>query len=435
MASTEQREAPEDNEATAAFTPLAADEVNKYTTGRMLISALGLRTLYHESLQNRFERYVISASEVARELEPGRADLHTKIREAIFRIGGYQTWSDIQRSMDVVGKATAFVFTIATLSTVSGAVFYADGPFWHRVLYALITWVSACVVIVIAMLASEIRTPTSPTARALLGSLGLSAFMMAGWLLSRWQSTWGTGMSSGVVIGAVSLFALGILFHIGRALVHRAYHVSWTRWTDDEIIETLASLHWSLNNEPEPHCLKLAASELEHVATCIERFLPRYLNRYLGPDSISLLRRSHGDFAEIAAGARALANECLLPKKTTRTSTSDKLARLLVAAAQGRWGEWERGQPDVTERSTRWWSWISGILRFSLAVLPIVLVALAALYLHQTDPRSPLLKAEVLAPVLVATFGFFTTVLTSGLTAGAKKTDDHGTSFRIRHKP
>ncbi|WP_125591923.1 hypothetical protein [Amycolatopsis balhimycina] len=418
----------------AELPPVTDEVLISYAKGRFLMSALGLRWTYYRLLREKSDRDVQAASTVTRSLKPGDPELLLdRIRDSTLRVGGYQIWGDVQKGDEIVDRAVAFVIVAVLSSTLGETLFYVDGSFWRRLLYAVVALLTALVVTAIGLVLSGARAPTSRMARTLSGLLGLGALTGAAWWLLRWQSVWGLGLSSGIFNAAAALFALGLLRQIGNALVEAAYRISWSRWTTDEIIQTLAGTHWNLLNVPEPDCFPIASHYLEHVAGCIERFLPRILTLTFTPtNSSSITQHTQREFAEIAARIRLLAKECLLPTATTRASVADKVANLLISAAQGRWGEWETSPVEEIERAARWRSWISGALRFGLGLLPLVLVTLGALYLYRTNPASPLLKAEVLAPVLVATLGFFTASLSSGFTSEKEKAGRRPKAFRVR---
>ncbi|MEQ0565701.1 hypothetical protein ABJI51_42055 [Amycolatopsis sp. NEAU-NG30] len=396
---------------------ISDDELAQYAKGRFVLWALRLRPTYYRLLREGHGPEALCASELAQRLAPDNTELPGKIRDSVFRIGAYQIWSRVQQSDEVVDKVLAFMFYAVLAGTLGGAVFHADGSFWRRLLYAVVAFLTSGLVALAGLLLSDVRTPRSRRTRALAVLLGFGALMAAGWWLSRWQSVWGLGLSAGIFIAAAALFALAILYQVANALVQSAFRISWTKWTAAELTQTLAVTHWSLLNEPEPYCLQSASSRLQHVSLCVERFLPQYLTMtFPRPSATSALHHDHREFAEVAATIRLLARECLLPKSATRTAVADKVGRLLTTAAQGQWGEWEKTAPEEAERSARRWRWITGALRFGLGVLPLVVVTVGALYLYRTNPASPLLKAEVLAPVLVATLGFLTASLGSPAT-------------------
>ncbi|OXM70581.1 hypothetical protein CF165_05850 [Amycolatopsis vastitatis] len=408
------------------------EELARYAKGRIVLSVLGLRSVYYRLLRDRHGRDALWASAVARRLAPDDPDLPGRIRDSALRVGAYQIWSDVRRNGGTLHMAGQFAAFVTLVCVCVGVTFYTDGSLSQRLPYATATSFATLVVFVVGFSTSELCPPVSRTARALLGLLGLGALMITGWWLLRWQTIWGLGLSSGVFIGAAALFLLGLLSQIGRLLTHAAYRVSWTRWTSAEITETLAEAHWWLSNEPEPRCLRIASDNLEHVANCVERFLPHYLTEYASPViSSALAQRAQHEFAGIAAQVRILAKECLLPKATTRVEATDKVADLLVTAAQERWGEWGRAVPEEIERSARWRRLLSGVLRFGLGLFPLVSVAAGALFVYKANPGSPFLKPEVLVPVLVATFGFFTTVLGPGSSSererpGGRRKPFHG---------
>lgn len=395
--------------------PITDQELAGYAKGKSLLRILGLRTVYYRLLREYNGRNALNAAAVARRLVPDDPELPARIRGSVLRIGGYQIWSDVQRSQAVVDRVTNALALTVLAGPIGGAVLYADGSLVRRVLYAVIAIVAAAIVCALVLSVLDVRISASRLEKSLLGLLGLGALMVAGWWALSWRTVWGLGLSSGIFIAVAPLVLLGLLSQLGNLLADAAYRVSWTKWTAAELTETLAAVHWRVTNEPEPGCLRRSADSLEHLAICVERFLPRYLFRNASAMvKASLTQRRPREFAEIAAPIRALSRECLLPKATTRAEVADKVAHLLVTAAQERWGEWDRADAEEIERSTRWRHWLSGALRLGLGLLPLVLVALGAFYVYKTNPASPLLKAEVLAPVLVATLGFFTTVLSSG---------------------
>ncbi|NBH02012.1 hypothetical protein [Amycolatopsis sp. SID8362] len=391
------------------------EELAGYAKGKFLLRVLGLRTMYYQLLRDYNGRDALWAAAVVRRLVPDDPDLPGRIRDSVLRVGGYQIWSDVQGSEKVLNRAFDFQ-TFAVVAFSVGAVLpNVDGSISERLATAGIAAVTGYFVSLLGLAVSGARRPVSPIARTVLGLLGLGALMVAGWWLLRWPSSWGPGLASGFFVAVATLFLLDLLYQAGYELILGTYRVCWTRFTAAEIVESLAETHWLLVNAPEPESLRTASFTLEHVASCVERFLPRYLSATLSPISRSTLpRRVHPEFAEMAAGTRLLAKDCLLPKATTRTEVADKVARLLVTAARERWGEWDRADAEELERATRWRLWLSGALRLGLGLLPLVLVALGAFYVYKTNPTSPLLKAEVLAPVLVAALGFFATVLNPG---------------------
>ncbi len=417
------------------FPPISDEELADYETGKFLLFILGLRTTYRQLLRDYNGRNALWASAVARRLAPGSPDLPGRIRGSVLRIGGYQVWGEVRLSDQVLDRAAGFAIVSILLCTGGGALFYADGSFWRRILYAVVTLASAFLICVLGGLLASVPVLSSRPARALLGLLGLGACAVAGWRLLAWQTVWGLGLSSGIFTAVAVVAVLALLSQLGVLLVTAAHRVSWSRWTADEIVETLTAVHWTLHNVPGPDGLRRASYSLEHLAICVERILPPYLTRYCFPMARpSLTQHSQREFSEIATAIRALARECLLPKAKTRTEVADTVAGLLVTAAQEQWGEWDRAEAEEVERSTRWRAWISGALRLGLGLLPLVLVGVGAFTIYQANPASPLLKAEVLAPVLVAALGFFTTVLSSGSSQEREKTSRSRTPFRGRDR-
>lgn len=423
------------NHRRGELAPITDEELAKYAKGRFLLTLLGLRSVYYRLLRDHNGRDALWASLVARRLVPDDPDLPGRIRESVLRIGGYQIWSEVRRAGDMPGKAGAFTGFVTFVCAGGGALFYADGSVWRRILYALVASFVAFVLSLVGFGTSQWFPPVSTTTRAMFGLLGVGALMIAGWWLLRWQTIWGLGLSSGFFITATALFFLSLFSQIGRLLTHTAYRRCWTRWTSADIVETLAEAHWWLSNEPEPACLRTASDDLEHVANCVERFLPQHLTRYSSPViSLSLAHRAQHEFAAIAASVRHLARECLLPTSTTRLEVADKVGRLLVAAAQERWGEWGRAAPEEVERSARWRLWLSRALRLGLGLLPLGLVTAGTIAVYKTNQASPLLKAEVLAPVFVATLGFFTTALAPGSSGEKEKPGGGWKPLRVRDR-
>jgi hypothetical protein len=412
---------------------ISDDELAQYAKGRFVLWALRLRPTYYQLLREYNGRQALSASDLARRLAPEREDLPSLIRDSVLRIGGYQIWSQVQRSDKVMDKVLAFLFYAILSCTLGGALFYADGSFWRRLLYAVVVFFTSVAIAMVGLLMIDVRTPKSRMARTLAGLLGLGAFLAAGWWLLHWQTVWGLGLSSGIFVAVGILFTLGLLNQIGSALIQAGYRICWTRWTAAELTETLSATHWTLTHDPEPDCLQTASRYLEHLSLCLERYLLPYLTMNVyRPTASSLMQHNHREFTEIAAKTRLLARECLLPKSATRTTVTDTVGRLLITAAQGQWGEWERSPAGEAERSARWRLWFSGALRFGLGLLPLVVVSVGALYLYRTNPASPLLKAEVLAPVLVATLGFFTASL--GSASSSEKARGRRKPFRTRSR-
>ncbi len=120
----------------------------------------------------------------------------------------------------------------------------------------------------------------------------------------------------------------------------------------------------------------------------------------------------------------------LLTKPGAPKSTSDKLDRLMIAAAQGHWGDRDRTKA-TKDSHIRWRPWLFGIVRVLLASLPVAVAIAGTIYLYRTNPSSPLLKAEVIAPILVAAIGVPTTILTSGARPGGS--DPAGEAKVTRH--
>lgn len=408
-------------------------ELEQYATARKLAKLLKVQTLYYNLFREFYGGYALVAQSVAQELAPEKPQVAADLRASVLRIGGYQIWSEVRRSIEVYDRFYPLWGWITGVGiVVAGTLHYpAVHSFWTTVWYTGVVAVTALATAFIAALFTEIQVPKAHARRRTIAMIGLIAFFAAGWLIGRWHSFWGTALFAGIAVAVISLVLVGLIAEIANVAVSTMFHRSWSRLTADEIAETLASLAWVLRHENEPEFRTWAVSQLEHVANCVERYLPSYLTRsWTGPGVASLLGGTHSTFNEMAAEIRRLSRDYLVPKATSLQSVRDELDRLMIASAQGLWGEWGRISADDTPYA-RWRPWVSGTLRTILLSLPTVIALAGTFYLYKTNPSSPLLKAEVIAPVLVTTLTPLTKVLTPGRRAEtASAAAEHRTTSR-----
>lgn len=429
-------------------------DIDSYVKGRALMSILRLRNHYYQTLRSV---YGVSASTVIHAMvDKSDEDRRNqdKVRAAILRIGGYQTWGILTQRGDFLDRAilVAGVFGIVGLTwQIALAVVYFSG--WVTVAYLALVIASSGTTLLFSFFATRLANifiaPSFRTTRAAFRYLSFGAFVSAIWFLSNWDSIWMQAIFDGALIVIVGVVTVWIINRLVALSTLALYRHCWTKLTVDEIIETLAAAFVPLQKKenetdtteplvtrfPDDH-LPAVARALVHVGHCIEQYLPAQAVSIMSPNSYDedLIKELHRKFRQRATTVRLLAEEALLPKSTTVGHISTETLRLITFAAQGYWGDWNATSIDEDVEGVRRRNWLSRALRPVLALAPIILVAAGALYLSKTNPASPLLQPEVLAGSLVAAFGFFTAVLTAQSPAAKESESGNLWSKARRHE-
>jgi hypothetical protein len=411
-------------------------ELEQYAVAKRLAALFRLRDVYYRLFREIYGRYASVAGAVAREHAPDSPWIADSVRASVLRVGARQVWAEVRISTEVEDR----FFTIWSGANILGCLvaaglYFVDHSFWSALGYLAIVVLTSAVAAFVAFLCTEIRFPATRPWRRTVGMIGLIAMLAGAWLIGRWQSFWGAAFFAGITVAVAVLFLLGLIGYAASLAVSIMFRRCWNRLTADEIVETLASTCWALRQVNEQEFRAWTATQLEHVAECVEHRLPAYLTiSFTGPSTLALLSGVQSTFNEMSAELRRVAREYFLPKSTTIQSTRDEVAQRMVAAVQGNWGEWNRTSAD-DEPNIRWRPWLVTTLRAIFGLLPTAIVIAGSLYLYQTNPASPLLKAEVIGPVLVAAISFLTTVLLSGgRSEGPGPTGEHRPTSRF-HRP
>ena len=399
--------------------PVISDyDLNKYTKGRILLRLLGLRKTYTHHFEEEFGRELPGFETAARELAPENPQALVRGRDAILRIGGYQVWAWVLYDWVLYKRIRRLALFVTGLLSVGGAFYLLRGPSLRTVaLYAIVATAVAFGTLGTARATAKVSIPSSAQWRTLLGVLGLVVLAGGAWLLWQWVTAWGRVLFVGVAAAVVVSLLIGLWVQMRQLACAAILRYSWTRHTAKEIIESLADAKWALDETLDPRktiwARFYAADGLDHVATCVERYLPAYLTKTLGEDDRNLREHVRLRCQGMAATVRDLAVECLLPVAATGSRIGQQVSGLLVTAAQGQWGTWAWNSAPMNKepKAPRWRRWVATVFRIMLSLLLIVAVIALGIYLYRTDRLKMLLDAQILGPILVVAFGFLTTLL------------------------
>lgn len=393
-------------------TPEASEpDFSAYSRGRVLRWLFRLDEVYLRHFAE-YRDELREFDKAAAELAPDDRQVAEYGRDSILLIGGYQVWDAVARGPIALSRSIRFALVMTAVgSGVATIVYLRNNPWPEATLYLLLAAATALATLALAYRVTRAPIPSSPRTRSWLGLVGLLGMIGASWLLFQWQTVWGEGLFAGLALAITILFLVGLCVRITHLAMAAVYRYTWSRFPADEITETLAAtclalrdgddLLTTLSNRAQ------AASWLDHVADCAERYLPGYLAQ---PDSFHAAVQPR--FGEMAAAIRVMAQDCLFAKAADRDHLRQEVIRMMVAGVQGHWGDWKSAPLDDAVSVARWRRWLAGARGVLMAVAPAAIIAGGALYLYRTDDTSALLDAEVLGPLLVAAFGFFTTFLT-----------------------
>lgn len=363
----------------------------------------GLRKTYEDLFEEQFGPEIPVFEAVAQEFAPNNPDLLPAGRTAILEIGGHETWAWV-----LSGRVRAKRLAIITifLGSIWGVFNFLSGASALLVgVYIIITEVVAFIILAIATSAYKVPIPSAPSSRRLVCCLGMLGLVSGAWFLWHWETSWGRALFVGVSVAVVVLFLLALWCQALALATAAIFRYTWSQHTPEEIIETLANVISELNQQVDLRAntnMRLyAADELDHVASCVERYLPVHLAGRSHDLGISVVPRCQ----RMGAAVRNLAIECLLPVTEPRIRVRNQVSHLLIAAVQECWGAWKEASVCKEPTLPRWRRSFSVALQIILSLLPIVGVVGGAIYLYRTDPKSKLLDPQILGPILVAAFG------------------------------
>jgi hypothetical protein len=251
--------------------------------------------------------------------------------------------------------------------------------------------------------------------------------------LYRWETLWGAAIFAGIASATAVVLVLAVLLQLARTAVGATYRYTWSTFTAEEIIESLASAAASIDDADAAYkdsdkfptavwYQTRAARTLNHVASCIEQYLPGWMGLN---DQPALRGAVLPQLLGVAAHVRKLAYQCLLPQPDTRDTVKLEIYGLLVSSACGHWGTWQSTTaPDSYEarvaeqvgvaQQSRLFSLrnLGGVL---MKLIPLILVTAGLLLLYRSDPKSKLLDPNVVGPLTAAAFAYLTTMIVSGV--------------------
>ena len=401
-----QRVLPGETTVEAAASAISESESFEYIKGGSLLSLFRLREQCRQLLAENYSGELTEVHEVVRELAPDNPDIWISGRKAVLRISGYQVWDSLVHDNAVVDRRKVIGLVMAGVGSALGAfIYFANGSSpWMASLYFVIATITAGTVLAFAFYIMKSPIPSSIWMRDLLGLLGLLGIIGGAFLLFRWTTFLGRGLFTGVTVAIVIWFFFCFCVQTTRLSIAAIYWYTWSRYTVDEITETLAGARGLLKKgDPETTIINRAnaAFYLEHVAECLERYLPSYLAS----------SSSQPRFDQMAAAVRGLARCCLFARATENDAIRKEVSRMMVSNIQGQWGDWRTAATEGNSRTARWRLGLAGTSRLLLGALPIALIVSGVLYLDSTNSSSAMLKPEILGPLLVAAFGFFTATL------------------------
>jgi hypothetical protein len=163
-------------------------ELDKYLTGRPVLTLLRLRQPYLGLLQKYHDRYLVHAEEVVQEFVPDNASVVHNIRSSLLRIGGYQVWDDVYHDDVVARRLACFALIVTSVGSVTiPTIFYYEQSFWLALRDVLEIAATAAVVEIVAFLSVSLDKPTLDPLRLNMGFLILCPIIAAWLLLSqRW---------------------------------------------------------------------------------------------------------------------------------------------------------------------------------------------------------------------------------------------------------
>ncbi|CUR59905.1 membrane hypothetical protein [metagenome] len=407
-------------------------EFRQYAQGRRLLSLLRLTSEYRGLLAERARTSVETLDQMLDHAEPDDAvAMREAGRASVLRIGGYQVWQDLFWSARFLDLTLLFAFVMSASGALICTTVYSragDGaPLWASLLFFLVALICSTATLFVALLARDALLESSRWAARSVALGGVVLLGVLGLWLWRLNATWSLPLAGGAVAAMGALAILGLGLQLRQLAMAAVYRRSWTAYTADEITETLIGACGFLRMEPwSVYAQANAGRYLQHVAHCVEEFLPAYL-----ASDEQLRASTRRECVKRGAGVRELAVECLVSTQATQARLSAKTAELLTLGIQGRWGDWDVGDVRDVVTTRGWRRSLATLMQVVVGLAPILVVGVFAAYLNREHPESELLSPEVIGPLAVAAFGWFTTFVAGWLTpnqAGRSAGGSDGTS-------
>ncbi|MEV6305413.1 hypothetical protein AB0M02_38785 [Actinoplanes sp. NPDC051861] len=405
--------------------PVTDADLDRVARARFAAWLLGARGVYQRLLRQTVESEFARARTAFRGTE-GDAVAEGAARNAVIGINSYQVWRLVLTDQENVDNVLArAVLSIATGCLLGAAHFVWQDPSWTRLVpaavFAGIAVVTAAFVFGLAIAASESRVPGSKRMRNALGAIffGAAGILLA--YLYQEDSFWSDAVFTGAASATGCLFLLAVGAQIARVTVGMMYRYTWSRFPAEEIVQSLAMTLTDLDQatasfrDPEDfpsavyHQINAGLS-LNHVADCMERYLPRAMGLAEKPALSAVVLPG---LTGAANHTRALAQRCLLPGPGTHDALRDDVSELLVHAARGHWGAWESRTVPEPAHTPRRRTRLPGATMLRLA--PVLLVFAGLILLYRNYPRSSLLEPEIVGPIAAAAFVYLTSMLATGV--------------------
>jgi len=232
---------------------------------------------------------------------------------------------------------------------------------------------------------------------------GIFLLVGAAWALSGYTALWLRALYAAVFLVAGFLTALSAASIVRSALIGLFIRYKASQRTVPEIVQSLVLVASALRRLDQPqrapwepgggpsarseHAIALAriVGELEWVASCIERYLPReFPGRHLATRT-AITAGCNG----AAAAVRVLASQALFPDAETYERLRKETHRRIRSAVRLEWGSWPVAAAESFSRESRFRAWLRGVQSFAVAVLPAVLLGAAWFSAHLRHSRLP----------------------------------------------
>jgi hypothetical protein len=451
MAEEQQSPPPQMAEEQQSPPPLF-DEAS-LSKAKLLARLLRASSTYRRLLHEDVERQLAQVDDAFRDQE-SEIVARAAAKNAVIGINAYQVWEKVLSDIDTVDTVYSYLLSVVLLSCAGSAGYYyynySDNFSWIRVgaalVYLVIAVVCAVLTLLILLLISEAKFPRS---RKWRNACAILLFAIVGYglfRLSHWETLWGQAMYAGAGLALAALFIMAVLLQVARATLGVMWRYTWSEFTAEEIIQSLAVALTYVDEAEATYKDSTAfpsavwyqakvARTLDHVAFCMERYLPRTL---LLDDEPALREVVLPQLLGVAACVRKLAHQALLrlpdapigagPEVSTRNSVKidisnsvkTEISKLLVSSARGEWGSWGlnaarlAGEPKVnfSDAPNRRF-WLNSLGAVLLKLVPLIVVAAGLVLLYQKDPKSNLLAPEIVGPLAAAAFAYLTTMIVS----------------------
>ncbi|MBU2670559.1 hypothetical protein KOI35_44375 [Actinoplanes bogorensis] len=429
----------ENDESAAAETqpPRIDDDVlDAARKARSAAAILGARKVYTRLLRETVDAEYAQAVGAIRQFNGGGA-AEEAAKRAVVDINSYQVWDYVLVDSEYSDSVLSWVAGGTFAGCLVAATVHVVQEFsWSRLglgaLYLVVALASAFGTFLLLLLISESRLITARSWRNGIGTLILVASGYGLLDLYRIGSFWSEAIFVGAFFSFTLLLLVAMVTQVSRVVIALTYRHTWSRYTDQEIVQSLASVLHRLDQAEKAsngqgargdlagHSIR-AGSTLNHVASCMEDRLPRWFG--LG-EGTALQTSVRQQLSGVADHVRVLAHRCLLPRAGDYEQLRESVSKLLISAARGELGAWESidvtGAPEQTssprEVPRRRLRLGGGLLQ----LIPLVLVTAGIAFLYRSNPKSSLLAPEIVGPLMAAAFAYLSTMILSGIGPGSR---------------